>query len=53
VHDAAYGGVHFVEWSDTHRVDADLAGKNDRVPISWQRKLELIDEKNARCALRQ
>jgi hypothetical protein len=36
VHDAAYGGASLAEWSDTHRADADLGGKNDRLPIDWQ-----------------
>jgi hypothetical protein len=56
VHDAAYGGCHFIEWPDTHRDDADLARENDRVPIRTQSNLELIEEKkfrNVRCALRQ
>jgi len=37
--------TYFGSWSDTHRADADLARKNDRVPIRKQRKLELIEEK--------
>jgi hypothetical protein len=37
--------AHFVEWPDTHRDDADLAGENDRVPIRMQSGLELIEEK--------
>jgi hypothetical protein len=28
--------IHFVEWSDIHRADADLARENDRVPIPRQ-----------------
>jgi hypothetical protein len=36
VHDAAYGGASLAEWSDTNRADADLGGKNDRLPIDWQ-----------------
>jgi hypothetical protein len=36
--------THFVEWSDIHRADADLAGKNDRVPFRRQRNLELTEE---------
>jgi hypothetical protein len=57
VHDAAYGGYFtFAEGSDTHRADADLARKNDRVPFRRQRNLELTEENKiskSRCALRQ
>jgi hypothetical protein len=45
--------IHFWVMADTHRVDGGLAGKNDRVTIQRQSNLESIEEKNARCALRQ
>jgi hypothetical protein len=44
------------KWSDTHRADADLAGKNDRVPFWRQWNLELTQENKiskSLCALRQ
>jgi hypothetical protein len=44
--------LHFVEWSDIHRADADLARKNDRVLFWRQRHLELSGEKK-RFALRE
>ena len=37
--------THFVKWPGTHRDDADLARKNDRVPIRKQCNLELAEEK--------
>jgi hypothetical protein len=38
--------THFVKWPDTHRDDADLGAKSDRVPIWKQCNLELVKKKN-------
>src|ERR1700688_3845350 len=38
--------AHFVKWPGTHRDDADLGGKFDRVPIWKQCNLKLVEGKN-------
>jgi hypothetical protein len=48
VHDAAYGGYSLWKMADTHRDDAGLVCKNDRVPIWKQCNLELVEEKKLR-----
>jgi hypothetical protein len=45
--------THFIEWSDIHRADADLAGKNDRVPFWRQRNLEMGQAKKSCASLEQ